>query len=483
MPIEKSVRTNFIYNIIFQLLTYAIPLITTPYASRVLGSEQIGKYSYALSIVTYFTLIAVLGSSTHGQRIIAYNRNDKRKLSQVFWNNVTFRLISTGIALFLYFTFLKVIQGNISLLEIVVSLNLINTVVDITWFFQGLEDFKQTVIRGLMVKIVGMIGIFLFVKAPTDIWKYGIILLGATILGNISLWRYVPKLVELPQTVHPFYEFKDILLVFLPTIATQVYMVLDKSMIGWITKSDYSNGCYEQSEKLVRVVLLIITSISSVILPRVAHLYNIGKMNEAQRYIYIAYRIVFFLSIPMMFGTVIISSLFIPIYLGNGYDMSIDLLAIFSILLLSVGLASVTGLAYLVPTKQQNVYTASVTIAAVVNFLLNCFMIPRIGAYGAAIASVIAETIGAVIQIVYCIKTKQLELKKIVLPSWRYYLSGSIMFGILLYVKGKVPSDIVGLAILLAVGISIYMLCVLLLRDEFIINNIFKNIKKRYLKK
>ena len=109
--------------------------------------------------------------------------------------------------------------------------------------------------------------------------------------------------------------------------------------------------------------------------------------------------------------------------------------------------------------------------------------LPRIGAYGAAIASVIAETIGAVIQIVYCIKTKQLELKKIVLPSWRYYLSGSIMFGILLYVKGKVPSDIVGLAILLAVGISIYMLCVLLLRDEFIINNIFKNIKKRYLKK
>lgn len=141
MENKKSVRINFIYNTIFQILIYSIPLITTPYVSRVLGAEHIGQYSYAMSIVSYFTLFATLGSTMYGQRIVAYNRNDKWKLSTVFWDTFAFRIITTMISSVLYIAYLRFYAYPFSFLEIVVILNIYNVAIDITWFFQGLEDF------------------------------------------------------------------------------------------------------------------------------------------------------------------------------------------------------------------------------------------------------------------------------------------------------------------------------------------------------
>ena len=479
MEKKKSVKINFIYNTIFQILIYIIPLITTPYVSRVLGAEQIGQYSYVMSIVTYFTLVATLGTVTHGQRAVAYNRNDKLKLSIVFWDILSFRVITTIITSVLYTAYLRLCAYPISLLEIIVILNIINVAIDVTWFFQGLEDFKQTVLRGLAVKISGLICIFLFIKSSNDTWKYAMILLGATMLGNISLWRYIPKLVFKPITIHPFHEIKDIIQVFLPTVATQVYMVLDKSMIGWITKSDYANGCYEQSEKIVRVLLIIVSSVSTVVLPRVANLYSIQDKESIKQYIYKSYRVVLCLAIPFMFGLVVISSVFMPLYLGSGYDMSVGLLIIFSWLLIVVGMASVTGLAYLVPTKQQNVYTFSVTIAAVVNFLMNLFLIPKIGAYGAAIASIVAESVGSLLQLLYCILKKQLEINKVFRPSWKYVVSGSLMFACLELIKYKFNSGFISLCILVSAGVFIYVTMLIILRDNLvmgIINKYFRRV-------
>lgn len=482
MEKKKSVKVNFIYNTIFQVFIYIIPLITTPYVSRVLGAEHIGQYSYAMSIVTYFTLVATLGTATHGQRTVAYNRNDKWKLSATFWNTLAFRAITTIIASVLYIVYLCFYSYPFSLLEIIVIFNIFNVVIDVTWFFQGLEDFKQTVLRGLAVKIGGLIGIFLFVKSPDDTWKYAMILLGATMLGNMSLWRHIPKLVYKPIVIHPFREIKDIIQVFLPTIATQVYTVLDKSMIGWITKSDYANGCYEQSEKIVRVLLIIVSSVSTVMLPRVANLYSIQDKVGIKKYIYKSYRVVFCLAIPFMFGLAAISSVFMPLYLGPGYDMSVKLLIIFTWLLMAVGMASVTGLAYLVPTKQQNIYTFSVTIAAVVNFFMNLFLIPKIGAYGAAVASIVAESVGSILQLLYCILTKQLEIKEVFRPSWKYAVGGLVMFVCLELIKSRISSSFISLCILVLTGIIIYGGVLIILRDDLVIgtiNKYFRPVLKR----
>ena len=474
MEKKKSVRVNFVYNTVFQIFIYIIPLITTPYVSRVLGAEHIGQYSYAMSIVTYFTLFATLGTGTHGQRKIAYNRNDKAKLSKAFWDVFDFRLITTLIAALLYVLYLRFLAYPFTMLELVVILNILNVAVDVTWFFQGLEEFKQTVLCSFAIKVVGLVCIFLFIKDADDTWKYAFILLGATILGNIFLWRCIPKLVVGPKQVHPFRDFKDIILVFLPTIATQVYTVLDKSMISWITKSDYENGCYEQSEKIVRVLMIMVSSASTVMLPRVANLYSEKNYDEIKRYVYKGYRVVFMLSIPFMFGLISVASVFMPLYLGSGYDMSVNLLIIFTWILVAEGMSSATGLAYLVPTKQQNAYTVSLVIAAVLNFCMNLYLIPRIGAYGAALSSIIAETMGSLIQVFYCVKTGQLNIKQIFVPSWRYAVSGIIMFAALMFLKHWLTQGIVSLCILVLTGVLVYVLMLIFLRDELAMYGIKK---------
>jgi len=270
-------------------------------------------------------------------------------------------------------------------------------------------------------------------------------------------------------------------LIFLPSIAIQVYTILDKSMIGWITKSDYANGCYEQSERIARLAITIVTSIGTVVLPRVANLYHKENYDEAKRYVYLAFRVVWMIAIPIMFGLMSVSSVFIPLFLGPGFDDSILLLYIFSILVVPVSLAYIVGLSYLVPTKQQNVYTAAVTSAAVANFCMNMIMIPRYGAFGAAIASILAETIGTIIQIMYCLIKKQLRAYDIFTTSWKYILAGSAMYLCVTMAKQVFSSGFISLCVLVITGIISYVTLLFILKDSLFIENIKKtlNILKR----
>ncbi|MBQ8279928.1 MAG: flippase [Roseburia sp.] len=477
----KSVKNNVVYNTIFQILTLAIPLLSTPYIARVLGAESVGKYSFSLSMTTYFTIFAVMGSSVYGQRLIAFSRDDKPSLNSNFWNIFSFRLISCCIALGFYFLYLF-LTNNLTLLNVIVSLNILNVAVDVTWFFSGLEEFKITIVRGMLVKIVGYACIFIFVRNCSDTWKYALILLGTTVLGNLALCRVLPNYVNRPKKVEPFINIKGMFLVFLPTIATQVYMVLDKTMIGLITNSDYFNGCYEQSEKVVRAILIPLTAVSSVVLPRVANLYKRNALEQAKQYIYKAYRVIWALALPCMFGLIAIASVFIPLYLGPNYEMSIDLLKIFAILAFVVAPASITGLAYLVPTNQQNVYTIAVTSAAIVNFGLNILLIRNYGAYGAAIASVIAESIGTCIQITYCVITKQLVLKDIFKYFNRYLFFSIIMFCVIIFIKQNIAVSIYSLVLLIGTGGLCYILLLLVTRDELVMS-VISSVKKIVLHK
>lgn len=473
-----SVKKNFIYNSAFQILILLVPFVTTPYVSRVLGADNIGKYSYASAMVTYFTLLAALGSTIYGQRKIAYYRDNKEKMSGVFWNTFLFRCVMSLISFILYLIYVVFFEG-LNVINIIIALSILNVALDISWFYQGIENFKSVVIRNLIVRIICLSGIFAFVKTTNDTWKYVLILMLAQILGSLSMWRMMPQYVCFVKKINPFDGFKDILLIFLPSIAIQVYTILDKSMIGWITNSDYANGCYEQSERIARLAMTVVTSIGTVVLPRVANLFQNDNLDEAKRYVYQAFQVVWLLAIPIMFGLMGVSSVFIPLFLGSGFDDAIGLLCIFSILVLVVSLAYVVGISYLIPTKQQNVYTIAVTMAAIVNFCMNFILIPKIGAYGAAIASVVAEMIGTTIQIVYCILKKQLKAKQIFLPCWKYLLAGSIMLLIVEALKMKFSGGIVSLGILICVGGLSYVVILLILRDQFFVENINKILKRK----
>lgn len=471
-----SIKANYFYNTAFQVLLLIIPIITTPYVSRVLGVDNIGVYSYGSAMVAYFVVIATFGSTTFGQREIAFHREDKSKMSQAFWDIFSFRLLTTFVALIAYCAYLR-IAGRNGILDIMFAINIINVAADVTWFFQGLENFKQIVIRNFVIKAISTICIFVFVKNAYQLWRYIAIVFGSTLLGNVSLWTLLFHKISRPHRVNPFSGIKGMGLIFLPTIATQVYVILDKSMIGWITGSTYANGCYEQSEKIARMALAVVTSVGAVILPRVANLYHSNQIERAKEYIYTSYRFVWMLGLPIMVGLVTTASVLIPVFLGQGYDDSVLLLQIFSLLVIFVSLSYVTGLSYLIPTEQQNIFTVAVSCAAGLNFILNLILIRRYSAYGAAIASVSAELLGWLIQIGYCCKARQLHFSRTVQSLWRYVIS-SIFMGIMVCeIKKHLGVNFNALLILVISGALAYGVMVLILRDDYAMSNLtkFKN--------
>ena len=258
---KKSITRNYIYNVLYQVLVIIVPLITTPYLSRVLGAEKIGIYSYTLSITTYFILFGSLGVAMYGQREIAYLQDNKYERSKTFFEILFMRFITLGIALVVfYFSF--VLKGDYSTYYKILLLEIVANALDISWFFQGLEEFKKTVLRNSLVKIMSVIFIFILVKTQNDLIEYFIIYVLSTFLGNISLWIYLPKYIEKIKfkDLKVLRHLKPTIGLFIPQVAIQIYTVLDKTMIGSIIEDKSEVGFYEQAQKIVKLLLTIATS-------------------------------------------------------------------------------------------------------------------------------------------------------------------------------------------------------------------------------
>ena len=269
---KKSITKNYIYNLSYQILIIFLPLITTPYVSRVLGAENVGIYGYTLSIVTYFVLFGALGISMYAQREIAYVQSDIKERSKIFFEIIIFRFITMFVSIFLYYIFF-VNGNNYQNYYFILIMELVSTCFDISWFFQGLEEFKKTVIRNIIVKLISFICILVFVKTKNDLSIYILIYVLSNFIGNMSLWMYLPKYIEKIKIneLNIFKHLKPTLWLFIPQIAMQIYTVLDKTMIGTIIEDKSEVGYYEQAQKIVKLCLTLVTSLGIVMVPRIAN--------------------------------------------------------------------------------------------------------------------------------------------------------------------------------------------------------------------
>ena len=380
---KKSIKRNYFYNVFYQVLTLITPMITTPYISRVLGVNGIGAVSYAESIVSYFTLFAAMGVAIYGQREISYVQNSVENRSRVFWNTKFFTFCTVLIALVFYGLFIS-LQENV-ILYLILSMNLFSVLADITWFFQGMEEFGKIVSRNIFFKCINFLYVFSVVKSKDDIFKYAFGMAFFAFISNISLWRYVPRYIDKIKfsEIHPFTNVRTILSLFIPTIAIQIYTVLDKTMIGIITRNSYENGYYEQALKISRMILTVVTALGTVMIPRIGYYFEQKNIEEVKRLMYRGYRFVWFLGTPLCLGLLCVSFNFVPWFFGDGYDKVTDLLKILSFLILAIGINNVTGVQYLIPTKRQNLFTLTVIIGACTNFILNIILIPLIQSVGA----------------------------------------------------------------------------------------------------
>ncbi|MBO5328160.1 MAG: flippase [Clostridia bacterium] len=472
MAKNKSIKLNYIFNLAYQLLLIVVPLVTAPYLSRVLTPNGVGTYSYTFSIVSYFVLFATLGTTTFGQRAIGYTQDNVEERSRAFWETFIFRTITSVFTLAVYFVVFCVIGSENVAIYAVFALNIVNIIFDISWFLQGMEEFGKTVLGNAVCKILSVVCIFLFVKDSSDLVIYAAIMMGFTLLGSMQMWVFLPKYISKVKGINPFRSIKDILQLFVPTIAIQLYTVLDKSMIGWFTETNEQNGFYEQSEKIVKIALTVVTSLGAVMIPRIAHMFKTGETEKVKEFLYTSYRFVWMISIPICFGLFVVSDVFVPVFFGEGYEPCILLIKIFCPLIIFIGISNVTGLQFLVPTGKNNVFTLTVAVGAVINLILNLFLIPRYFAVGASIASIIAEFCVTVCGFIYVAKTKAYKILPILISSWKYWIAAAIMFLVLYFVKPLFNVSVLSLVLLILIGIAVYFISLLALVDKFLIDAI-----------
>lgn len=466
---KKSIKKNYFYNLFYQTLLLITPLITTPYVSRILGANGIGTISFVESIASYFALFAVMGISTYGQREISYVQKSREDRSRVFWNTKVLEFITSGIVLIAYITF-SIFQNN-PRFYLIYAFNILAVFFDITWLFQGMEEFEKIVVRNTIFKLINIAYIFLIVKSKDSLGLYALGMTLFVVASNLSLWVYLPQYVDRPKSaeVHPFKDLKSVLQLFVPTIAIQIYTVLDKTMIGVITKSSFENGYYEQALKISKMVLMVVTALGTVMIPRIGFHFKNGDKEEVKRLMYRGYRFVWMLGIPLCLGLILVSSNFVPWFFGNGFEKVVDILEVSSFLILAIGINNVTGMQYLIPTERQNTFTLTVIIGGVVNFCMNAVLIRTCGAIGAAIASVAAETTIAVVQII--IVRKELSPWQIVKESFHYIIAGICMGVVLNLVRDYFAASIINTTILVVIGATVYGIVLIIERDEFLLSN------------
>ena len=428
---EKTVEKNYIYNLGYQILVMIVPLITTPYVSRVLGADGVGIYSFTSSIVSYFVLFGNFGIATYGQLCIAAERENKKRMTEEFWGIYFARM------------FLMLIC-------------------------------KKIVLRNAVVKLLGVALIFLLVKEKKDLYIYATIMQGAVLIGNLSIYAFLREFL-LPvsaKEIHIFKHIRPSIQYFIPTIATSVYMLLDKSMIGWITHSELENGYYEQAQKIEQMAVTVVTSLSVVTLPRMTLLFKQKKKEEMVQRLHGSIQFILWISLPMAAGIAGIAPNLIPWFLGKGYEPCVNLLCIFSVLIIVIGLNNAVGKQVLMPIGKQKEYNYAVICGAMVNVVCNVFLIPALQSVGAAIASVAAET---VILFVFLKYSSEYITAKIIIKYAMKNMIASTVTGIAVgYSCRYFASSLVGLVLQVVMGMLCYIVVLILLRDPFTIEQIRK---------
>lgn len=474
---KKSVVKNYMYNLIYQILILILPLVTTPYLSRVLGSDGVGIYSYTYAIVTYFVLFGSLGISLYGQREIAYAQDEPRKRKRIFLELIIFRFITVAIAAVVYYFWF--VRGNTyQTYYTILLIELFAAAFDISWFFQGIEEFKKTVIRNVLVRVVSVSLVFVFVKTSSDLWKYILIYSLGDFCGNLMLWFYLPKYLrgkkvsKLNITRHLI----PIVLLFIPQITNKLYNLLDTTMLGAMISDKSETGYYEQAQKVIRLLLTIVTSLGVVMVPRMANTFATGNKKQINRYIKNSFNFVFIISFPMAFGILSVANSFVPIFFGKGYDKAADLIMIFSPMLILMGIENVIGTQYLLPTKRQKEYTISVGIGVIANLILNFVLISLWQSVGASIATVLSQLIVDGVQIYFV--RKNIKWRPIIQLFVKYLFASTIMFAFCSLVKWIISVGLISLILQGVVGVVVYVSMLILLKDKFL-NKIIDTVKSK----
>lgn len=480
-----SVKKNFLYNSAYQILTMILPLVTSPYVARVLGADGIGINSYTYSIVYYFVLFAKLGLQNYGNRTIAIVRNDKKKLNQTFSDLYALHAIITLVVMAAYLGYVTAFGGQYKLIFLLQGGYLIGQLLDISWFFFGIEEFKVTVMRNTIIKVLVVVCTLLFVKDANDIWIYAAILAFGSAIGDSSVWLNIKRYVTFvkPDLRSFGTHFKGMLIYFIPATAVSLYKVLDKIMLGAMAGT-VQTGLFENSEKIINICLGLVTALGTVMMPRMTNLIARGKKEEGQKLIRQATDLSYVASFAMAFGIIGVANVFSTVFWGEEFASCGGLMSVLALSVIFSAIANVIRSQLLIPQGMEKLYISSVCFGAVVNLVVNMIFIPKWQAAGAVLGTVAAE--GTVFAIQMFFTRKEMPHGKLLLKNIYFAFLGLAMCILCRLIGDRLGASISTLILQVASGSVFYITGALLFwkltgQREYLaaIGNMFKKVIRR----
>lgn len=468
-----SVKGNIILNGINTMTGILFPVITFPYAARVLMPEGIGAINFLNSIIGYIVLLTSLGIPMYAVKEVAKYRDDKAKRDQITVEIIilSFILCLLGyIAVWILAEYVPQVHQQASLFYIL-SLTIVFTSIGLSWFYQGIEDFKFITIRAIIIRTLSAVSLFIFVKDSSDLIIYGIIIVGSTVGNNIinfiHLRKHIDRKIIKLKSLNIRRHIKPAFEVFILNLIISLYIQLNSVMLGFIS-GDKQVGYFTAGTKITHIGLTIISSLGTVLLPRCSHLLKIGDYGGFSTIINKSLNLTLALSLPMMAGLMILAGPVTMIFCGEEYIDSIPILYLNAPVIVFISLTNVMGIQILYPKDKVNIVILSVTAGAISNLVMNFILIPPYGAYGAAISTLIAEFMVLIAQIIYGRKYYPFRTKA--LFNWHYILATLIMSIIVYPVVMIFEGNIFKLNFGIIAGILAYTGSLICMRDSLTID-------------
>lgn len=436
MQKEKSIKLNFIMNFILTISNFIFPLVTFPYVSRVLGAEGLGTVTFATSIVDYFSMIGMLGIPTYGIRACAKVRDDREQLDKTVQEIMVLNALVMAIAMLgLLISVMSIGKlQSYQPLYLIMSATLVFNVLGVDWLYKSLEQYSYITVRSIIFKLLSMLALFLFVHQTGDYLIYGAITVLASVGSNVMNFINLRKFINLRpiSKLNIKQHLKPTLSFFMLNVSTTIYVNLDTTMLGFI-KGDSAVGFYSAATKLKQILVSVVTSLGTVLLPRLSYYYEAGKQEEFKRIVQKALNFVFVISLPLVLYFTLVAKQTILFLSGEDFLPAVSAMQLILPTVFLIGLSNLMGIQVLVPTNRENLVVRSTVFGALVNILINIWGISLFGPAGAAFATTIAELCVTLVQLYY--------LRELILP----------MFGKIAYLK-------IGLGLILASGATIGVL-------------------------
>ena len=390
----KSIKLNAGLNIIRTTLNLLFPLITVPYISRVLSVEEIGKYDFSFSIISYALLIAALGIDKFAVREGTKYREDGDKIGEFASKVFSVNLISTLFSYILLFLYLFTSNKASDYFNyiLILSVEIFFTTLGTEWLYTIFEEYVYITIRSIVFKILSLVLLVIFVRKPGDSLFYAGITVFASVGSNVLNFIHARKLCKIRFTFN--FNWKEllspILIIFATNIAIKIYVSSDTTMLGYL-QNDYSVGIYSFSVKVYTMLKSIINATLIVAIPRLAFYAGNRMLESYNNLINKIFNTLLIVALPTMLGLIMVSRNVILILGGDKYEQSQSTMIILSFAIVFSIFSSLFNQGILLPLKREKYALRASVVSAVENITLNFLLIPLLAENGAAITTVLAE--------------------------------------------------------------------------------------------